>query len=331
MFLDEIELVFRGGKGGAGCASFLRDKYQTRGGPDGGDGGDGGDVVLRTSTHENTLYHLAGKRVHEARSGQPGRGSKMTGASADDLVIPVPVGTIVHDAERGHVLKDLDAPDLDFVVARGGSGGRGNTRFATSTNRAPRNADDGQPGEERGVRLSLKLIAEVGLVGLPNAGKSTLLSAISRARPKVAAYPFTTLEPCLGIVAIDEMRHVVVADIPGLIEGASDGRGLGVQFLKHVERCRILLHLVDCSSGADVDPAQAHATVVEELRAYAPDLAARPRYLIATKIEDDESRARADELERLTGESVLRISAATREGLPRLLAALARLAPKPGA
>ncbi len=282
-------------------------------------------MVLRTSVHENTLYHLAGRRVHEARAGQPGRGSNMTGASADDLVIDVPVGTMVLDAERGNLLKDLAEPGLSFVVARGGSGGRGNARFASSTNRAPRQREVGQAGEERRVRLSLKLIADVGLVGLPNAGKSTLLATISQARPKIAAYPFTTLEPHLGIVPIDETHSVVVADIPGLIAGASEGRGLGVQFLKHVERTRVLLHLVDCSELADVEPAEARRVVLEELRGYSRELSERPRLLVATKVEDDVSRQRADVLEREAGEPVLRISAATREGMPRLFAWLAQV------
>ncbi|MGE0142949.1 MAG: GTPase ObgE [Planctomycetota bacterium] len=320
MFLDEIELTFRGGKGGDGCSSFRREKFQMRGGPDGGDGGDGGNVVLRTTSHENTLYHLAGRRVFEARGGQPGRGSDMTGASAEDLVLDVPAGTAIFDAERGHLLKDLDDVGLEFVIARGGAGGRGNARFATATNRAPREFEAGQAGEERRVRLSLKLIADVGLVGLPNAGKSTFLASISRARPKIASYPFTTLEPVLGIVPFGDAGTLVVADIPGLIEGASEGRGLGVTFLKHIERTRVLLHLVDCSSAADVDPAVACRTVSAELASYSAELARRPRLIVATKVEDDLARARADALESDSRERIWRISAATREGVAALLA-----------
>ncbi|MBI5849845.1 MAG: GTPase ObgE [Planctomycetes bacterium] len=323
MFLDEIELLFRGGKGGDGAVSFRREKYQPRGGPDGGDGGDGGDVILRTSVHENTLHHLAGRRRFEANAGQPGKSSDMGGKDAEDLVLDVPIGTVLIDSERGNTLKDLDRESLEFVVARGGKGGRGNARFSSAIDRAPRHAEPGQDGEERRVRLSLKLIAEVGLVGLPNAGKSTLLATISRARPKIAAYAFTTLEPCLGIVRIDENRHVVVADIPGLIDGAHEGRGLGLQFLKHVERTQALLHLVDCSSTADVDPVVARATVLEELVSYGAGLAERARLLVATKVEDDDSRANAARLAQESGEAVLSISAATRLGLPALLTWLA--------
>ncbi len=322
MFLDEIEFVVRGGKGGDGCVSFRREKYAPRGGPDGGDGGRGGDVVLRPSVHENTLYHLAGRAEFEAQKGRPGHGSNMTGGSAGDLVLDVPVGTVVLDAERGHVLKDLAQAGDVFVVARGGKGGRGNAAFATSTNRTPREAEPGQIGEERRIRLSLKLIADVGLVGLPNAGKSTLLATLSRARPRIADYPFTTLEPHLGIVPLAETTSFVMADIPGLIEGAHEGRGLGVQFLKHVERTRVLLQLVDCSSTADLEPHDAHDVVLAELRGYSAELARRPLLVVATKVEDDASRARAAELASAIGRPVLSISAATRHGLRELLIAI---------
>jgi GTP-binding protein len=327
MFIDEIEFVVRGGKGGDGAVAFHREKFVTRGGPDGGDGGDGGNVVFRTSTHENTLYHLVGRSVYEARGGQPGGGKDMTGRSAEDLVLDVPVGTVVLDAERGNVLRDLARPGETFVVARGGRGGRGNARFATSTNRAPRQAEPGQPGEERPVRLSLKLIADVGLVGLPNAGKSTLLSTLSKARPRIAAYPFTTLEPHLGIVPFGDGASLVMADIPGLIEGAHEGRGLGIQFLKHVERTRALLHLVDCSTTATVEPLEARNVVLDELRGYSEELARRPRLLVATKVEDEDARARAAELAAACGDVTVTISAATREGLADLLAYLRRLLP----
>ncbi len=298
-----------------------------RGGPDGGDGGDGGSVVLLPTSHENTLYHLAGTRVHAARKGQPGGSSECTGRSADDLVLRVPVGTVVLDAERGHTLKDLATVDESFVVARGGRGGRGNVRFASATNRTPRQWEPGQPGEERRVRLSLKLIADVGLVGLPNAGKSTLLSTLSAARPKVADYPFTTLEPCLGIVVLPDESTRVMADIPGLIEGAHQGKGLGDQFLKHIERTRVLLQLVDCSGMADQEPLAAYEIISRELEGYSPDLAGRPKLVLATKVEDDESRGRARELgEKLSRLSappkLLAVSAATRSGLRQLLDAL---------
>ena len=319
MFVDELRFVVRGGRGGDGCVSFHREKFVPKGGPDGGDGGRGGDVVLVASVHENTLYHLAGKPIFEAPKGDQGRGSDMTGASADDLVLAVPVGTVVLDADRGNVLMDLGTDGERFVVARGGRGGRGNARFATSTNRTPRTAESGQLGEERKIRLSLKLIADVGLVGLPNAGKSTLLSTLSRARPRIADYPFTTLEPHLGIVKFPDGATLVMADIPGLIDGASDGKGLGIRFLKHVERTRALLQLVDCSALADREPIEAWRVIREELAGYSEELAARPRLVVATKVEDDESRERAAELARETGEVVVPISAATREGLDRLL------------
>ncbi len=325
MFVDELECTVRGGRGGDGCVSFWREKFVPRGGPDGGDGGRGGDVLLVASTHENTLYHLSGQPVFEAPKGQPGRGRDMTGRSAEDLVLHVPVGTLVLDAERGNVLKDLAEDGAPFIVVRGGRGGRGNARFATSTNRTPREAEHGQDGEERRIRLSLKLIADVGLVGLPNAGKSTLLSSLSRARPKIAEYPFTTLEPMLGIVPFGDGSSIVMADIPGLIEGAHAGKGLGMQFLKHVERTRALLHLVDCSSGADVEPADAWRVILDELAGYSAELRARPRLLVATKVEDDESRARAAELREATGEFVLELSSAMRTGVPQLMELLGRL------
>jgi GTP-binding protein len=234
----------------------------------------------------------------------------------------VPVGTVVLDAERGHTLRDLAAADEPFVVARGGSGGRGNVRFASATNRTPRQFEPGQPGEERRIRLSLKLIADVGLVGLPNAGKSTLLATLSAARPKVADYPFTTLEPCLGIVVLPDESTLVMADIPGLIEGAHDGKGLGDQFLKHIERTRVLLHLVDCSALADTEPLTAYEIIRKELRGYSKELATRPALVVATKVEDDESRDRAQQLGRQIEPAVLSVSAATRSGLRQLLDSL---------
>ncbi|MBK8976493.1 MAG: GTPase ObgE [Planctomycetes bacterium] len=325
MFVDELEFRVAGGRGGDGCVSFHREKFVTRGGPNGGDGGRGGDVVLQASPHENTLFHLAGRPLYGARNGQPGGTSDMTGASADDLVLDVPLGTQVFDADRGNLLRDLTDAGESFVVARGGRGGRGNARFATATNRTPREAESGRPGEERRVRLSLKLIADVGLVGLPNAGKSTLLATLSRARPRIAAYPFTTLEPHLGIVPFPDGGSIVMADIPGLIEGAAEGRGLGHQFLKHVERTRALLQLVDCSALADTDPLEAWRIVLAELRGYSDELARRPRLVVATKVEDDDSRAAAARLRAETGEVVVELSAVTRGGLEQLLGYLRRL------
>ncbi|MEO0480701.1 MAG: GTPase ObgE [Planctomycetota bacterium] len=318
MFLDELEFVVRGGKGGDGAVSFHREKFVPRGGPDGGDGGRGGAVILRASQHENTLYHLAGKPVYEARKGQPGSRRDMTGRSADDLELLVPVGTVVLDAQRGNSLRDLQNPDDTFEVVRGGRGGRGNARFSSSTNRTPREAEEGQLGEERRIRLSLKLIADAGLVGLPNAGKSTLLASLSRARPKIADYPFTTLEPNLGIVPFVGGGSAVFADIPGLIEGAHEGKGLGVQFLKHIERTRVLLHLVDCSSGADEEPLKAFEVITNELKGYSIDLISRPRLVLATKVEDEESLARAAELRGAVGLEVIPISSAMNRGMERL-------------
>ncbi len=332
MFVDELEIKVRAGKGGDGCISFLRDKRTLKGGPNGGDGGDGGDVVLLPTTHVNTLFHLAGRGTFAADNGGQGLPQKCGGKDAGDLVIEVPVGTVVFDAERGNVLMDLDVADAPWVLARGGYGGRGNAHFATATNRTPRTAERGKPGEERTVRLSLKLIADVGLVGLPNAGKSTLLATLTKARPKIAGYPFTTLEPMLGIAAGPGESTFVIADIPGLIAGASEGRGLGDKFLKHIERTRLLLHLVDCSDLPMAPPAAAWRTIRAELARHSQELAARPTLVVATKVEDEASRARAEALAREIGTPVLPISSATNQGLAELVHAVgASLAsmPKP--
>lgn len=322
MFHDELEILVAGGRGGDGCVSFRREKYVPRGGPDGGDGGDGGSVILVASPHRSTLQHLAGRRRYEAEKGQPGRGGECAGRRGRDLLVEVPVGTVVLDARHGNLLRDLSRAGERFVIARGGRGGRGNAHFASATNRTPRQAERGEEGERRDLRLSLKLIADVGLVGLPNAGKSTLLATLSRARPRVADYPFTTLEPHLGIVEVDPDRSFVMADIPGLIEGAHHGRGLGDRFLKHVERTTLLLHLVDCA--ADRDPVADWRVVRRELESYSPELVARPEILVATKVEDEPSRGRARRLAAGSGREVLEISAATRSGLVPLLDRVAR-------
>jgi GTP-binding protein len=332
MFVDEITCVVRGGRGGDGCMSFRREKYAEKGGPDGGDGGHGGSVIFVPSEHENTLYHLAGRALYEAGRGQPGGAADCYGRKGADLELKVPLGTVVLDAARGHVLRDLGTPGERFVVAAGGRGGRGNARFATPTNRAPRHFERGEYGEEREVRLSLKLIADVGLVGLPNAGKSTLLATLSRARPKIADYPFTTLEPHLGIVALPGERAFVMADVPGLIAGAHRGRGLGDRFLKHVERTRVLLHLVDCSSDAAQPPQDALRVIRGEIAAYSQELAGRPTLLVATKVEDAAARAAVRELSACAGVPVLAISAATRQGIPELLQSVQDLLwPRPNA
>lgn len=322
MFVDELEISVRAGKGGDGCVSFLRDKNTLRGGPNGGDGGDGGDVVLLPTTHVNTLYHLTGRGVFAAYNGGQGLAANCGGKDSDDLVIEVPVGTLVLDAEHGNLLQDLNVPDRPWVLARGGFGGRGNTHFATPTHRTPRTAEKGRPGEERRVRLSLKLIADVGLLGLPNAGKSTLLATMTKARPKIAGYPFTTLEPMLGIAEGPGETTFVIADIPGLIEGASQGRGLGDKFLKHIERTKVLLHLVDCGPMPMAEPAAAWATLRQELASYSSELAERPSIVVATKIEDDEARGRAQQLANAIGRPVLPISSATGAGLREMTLAI---------
>lgn len=318
MFVDELEISVRAGKGGDGCVSFLRDKRTLRGGPNGGDGGDGGDVVLLPTTHCNTLFHLTGRGVFEAVQGGQGLAQNCGGKDADDLVIEVPVGTVVLDAERGNVLQDLDTPDRPWVVARGGHGGRGNTHFKSATHRTPREAERGKPGEHRRVLLSLKLIADVGLVGLPNAGKSTLLATLTKARPKIAGYPFTTVEPMLGIAAGPDDATFVIADIPGLIEGASEGRGLGDKFLKHIERTRVLLHLVDCGDLPMNEATAAYAIIRNELAHHSARLAARPHLVVATKVEDDAAKERAQALATAIGVPVLPISSATGTGLREL-------------
>jgi len=318
MFVDELVITARAGKGGDGCISFLRDKNTIKGGPDGGDGGSGGDVVLLPTTHVNTLYHLTGRGIIGAGNGIQGGPRICSGKSSDDLVIEVPVGTQVLDAERGNVLKDLSDADQPWVLVRGGFGGRGNVHFASAVMRTPRKAELGREGEVRKVRLSLKLIADVGLLGLPNAGKSTLLSTMTKARPKIADYPFTTLEPMLGIAAGPGESTFVIADIPGLIEGASEGKGLGDKFLKHIERTRLLLHLVDCSALPLDEPEKAFEMLKQEVASYSDDLAGRPIIVVATKVEDEECRKRAQRLATAVRLPVMPISSATGQGLREL-------------
>ncbi len=322
MFVDELEIHVRAGNGGNGCVCFLRDAKTLRGGPNGGDGGDGGDVVLLPTTHCNTLFHLTGRGTFAAKNGGQGRPQNCGGKDAEDLVIEVPVGTLVLDAARHNVLQDLDTPDQPWVLARGGHGGRGNTHFATATHRTPREAERGKEGEGRRVLLSLKLIADVGLLGLPNAGKSTLLATLTKARPKIAGYPFTTLEPMLGIAQGPGEATFVMADIPGLIEGASRGKGLGDKFLKHIERTRLLLHLIDCGDLPMAEPAAAWRVLRREVEQYSGELAQRPTLVVATKVEDEAARARAKELATAIGQPVLPISSATGAGLRELTLAV---------
>lgn len=282
MFVDEARIQVIAGKGGAGCISFRREKYVPKGGPDGGDGGRGGSVVCVVNPHVRTLLDCREEPRYRAVNGRPGSGNNRSGSNGDDRVIEVPKGTVVKDAESGEVVADLVEEGARVVVARGGRGGRGNARFATATNQAPRRADPGEAGEERWLELELKLIADVGFVGLPNAGKSTLLSRVTRARPKIADYPFTTLEPNLGIVALDEERTFVAADVPGLIEGAHRGKGLGLQFLRHLERTRVLAFLIDVTRE---QPAADLAVLEQELASHSQTLASKPRVVVLSKAD----------------------------------------------
>src|SRR5512132_542756 len=276
MFIDEAKISVKAGNGGNGCMAFRREKYVPRGGPSGGDGGRGGDVVLVSNEHVNTLLHLRYNPEHKAERGRHGEGSNRTGHEGQTVDVEVPVGTVVWDEATGERLFDFTEPGQRYLAARGGRGGKGNARFATSTHQAPTEHEPGKPGEERRLRLELKLLADVGLVGFPNAGKSTLISRISAARPKIADYPFTTLEPQLGVVKLDDFTSFVVADIPGLIAGAHLGHGLGIQFLRHIERTRLLAHLVDVSEATLRDPVQDFHTVMRELESFSAELAAKP-------------------------------------------------------
>lgn len=284
MFIDEVIIYVKAGNGGNGCLAFRREKFVPRGGPSGGDGGRGGDVTLVSDTHHNTLLHFRFNPEHKAERGRHGEGSNRTGREGHSIELPVPVGTVVYDAASGEQLYDFIKPGERFVVARGGRGGRGNARFASSTHQAPTEHEDGAPGDEKRLRFELKLLADVGLVGFPNAGKSTLISKLSAARPKIANYPFTTLEPNLGVVQAGD-RAFVLADIPGLIEGAHEGHGLGIQFLRHVERTRLLVHLVDTSEFSGRDPAHDFDVILGELRSFSDALAEKPMIVVATKID----------------------------------------------
>lgn len=318
MFADRAILYCRAGDGGNGCSSFRRETFVPRGGPDGGDGGDGGDVIIQADRNMGSLGNLIGHRHWKAERGEHGQGSLCTGKCGKTTVILVPPGTLVHDLQHGHLLRDLAHHGDSIVVARGGRGGKGNKRFANSVNRAPREAENGHPGEYREIQLELKLIADVGLVGKPNAGKSTLLSRVSRATPEIADYPFTTKYPNLGLVHVGYDHEYVLADIPGLIEGAHTGAGLGHEFLRHVERTRLLVHLVEPAPADQSDPLDNYQQIREELRLYDPELAARPEILCVTKAELPDATAAAELLRETTGREVLLISAVTGRGLPEL-------------
>ena len=316
MFIDYARIQIQAGRGGHGCSSFRREKNVPRGGPDGGHGGDGGSVALQVDSSKRTLMDFRYRHLYRAQNGGNGLGKDMHGKNAPDLIIQVPPGTVIRDEETGEILADMIEPDQSVVVAKGGTGGRGNTAFVTATNRAPRRADDGHEGEARMLELELKLLADVGLVGLPNAGKSTLLARLSDAKPKVAAYPFTTLEPNLGIVRLGDYDSFVLADIPGLIEGAHDGKGLGIQFLRHIERTRILLFLLDATNP---EPWRDYETLQDELRQFNPVLLTRPALIAFTKLDILTDHTHLDSLMNDSTQPVIPISSATGEGIPELL------------
>jgi len=327
-FVDEAFIDIAAGDGGNGCVSFRHEKYKEFGGPNGGDGGRGGHVFAVADVALNTLVDFRFSRRHEARRGQHGMGSDMFGAAGDDITLRMPVGTIIADAETGEVLHELLVPNELVMIAKGGDGGFGNMRFKSAINRAPRQKTPGHPGERRSLKLELKVLADVGLLGMPNAGKSTLISAISNARPKIADYPFTTLHPNLGVVRVGPSQSFVVADVPGLIEGASEGSGLGLQFLRHLQRTRLLLHLVDLAPFDDsVDPAAQAKAIVAELKKYDAELYNKPRWLVLNKLDmvpADERVARVkDFLKRYKFKGpVFEISALTREGCEPLVQAI---------
>jgi GTP-binding protein len=327
MFIDEARIYVKAGDGGNGCVAFRREKHVPRGGPSGGDGGKGGDILIESSQQHNTLIHFRFNPEHRAERGHHGEGSNCSGRQGQDRVLKVPAGTVVFNGETNERLHDFARPGERLVVARGGRGGRGNAHFATSTRQAPRFAEPGAPGEERWLRLELKLLADVGLVGFPNVGKSTLISRISAARPKIADYPFTTLEPNLGVVTAGEERSFVVADLPGLIEGAHRGAGLGIQFLRHIERTRLLAHVIDLSSMSGREPVADFHVIEREMKEFSARIAAKPKVVVASKLDalDDPSR-----LERLRafceteGLELHPVSAVTGEGIEALKMALAR-------
>jgi GTPase len=331
MFIDEVRIRVKAGDGGNGCLAFRREKYVPRGGPSGGDGGRGGDVVFRASEHHNTLLHFRFNPEHTAERGRHGEGSNKTGREGGSIDVPVPVGTVVYDEETGELLHDFTKAGERFVIARGGRGGRGNQHFATPWHQAPTEHEPGKPGEEKRLRLELKLLADVGLVGFPNAGKSTLISRISAARPKIADYPFTTLEPNLGVVSAGD-ETFVVADIPGLIEGAHLGHGLGIQFLRHVERTRLLVHLVDVSEMSGRDPVDDFRVVMEELASFSGDLAGKPMFVVASKVDVAQDPERIERLGALAREKHLeffKVSSVTGEGIEDLKYKMAEFLAKP--
>ena len=318
MFVDEARIYVKAGDGGNGCISFRREKFVPKGGPDGGDGGNGGDVCFEAVKGKDTLLDFAGKHHWRAENGRHGQGGNKHGAAGNDLVITVPAGTLIHDTDLELMIKDLSEIGMKVVVCRGGKGGKGNKAFATATNQAPRQSEPGKPGQERNLRLELKLIADVGLVGMPNAGKSTLLSRCSAARPKIASYPFTTLEPVLGIVELSDFRRFLMADIPGLIQDASKGAGLGHDFLRHIERTRILVHMLDVLPMDGSDPLDNYHAIRRELAEHSLALAQKDEIVVANKTDLDPDGSRLRDLQERLEQELIPISAATGQGIREL-------------
>ena len=334
MFIDEVRIKVKAGDGGNGCLAFRREKFVPRGGPSGGDGGRGGTVSMVASEHYNTLLHFRFNPEHAAQRGRHGEGSNCKGKDGFDVELPVPIGTVVYDDATGEQLFDFIEKGQTEIIAKGGRGGRGNARFVTSTHQAPTEHEDGKPGEDKKLRLELKLLADVGLVGFPNAGKSTLISRISAAKPKIADYPFTTLVPNLGVVSIGTDKSFVVADIPGLIEGAHLGHGLGIQFLRHIERTRLIVHLVDVSETTGRDPVQDFRIVMEELGQFSEDMLRKPMLLVATKVDVAQDLDRLESVRALAVEANLplfEISSVTGQGLEKLKTEMGRIALAPAA
>ena len=318
-FIDEAFITVQSGDGGRGCVSFRREKFVPRGGPDGGDGGKGGDVLLKSSSHRRTLYPFRFKRQFKAKNGAHGQGKQKGGRKGNDLIIEIPPGTLIIDEESNEIVKDFTRPDETYTIAEGGRGGQGNSRFKSSTHRAPRFAQPGEPGQFRKLKLELKLLADVGLIGLPNAGKSTLISVISSATPKIADYPFTTLTPTLGVVSAGWGEPFVVADIPGLIEGAHTGVGLGTRFLRHVERTRVLVHLIDISQIDPDDPLAEYETINRELAQYSSELLQKPQIVVLNKIDLPDTKKAVNTFKAsVQDREILQISAATRKNVQKL-------------
>ena len=318
MFIDRAKIWVKAGDGGHGCVSFRREKFIPKGGPDGGDGGNGGNVYFQAVDNIDTLLDFAGKHHWQAQNGRPGSGNNKHGANGEDLIIKVPPGTLIYDTDLDLLLKDMNEAELKVRVCLGGKGGKGNKVFATSTNQTPRYAEPGKKGQERNIRLELKLIADVGLVGMPNAGKSTLISRCSAARPKIADYPFTTIEPVLGIVELSDYRRFVMADIPGLIEGASEGAGLGHDFLRHIERTKIIVHILDIMPTDDSDPAENYKTIRSELQQHSKALAQKEEIIVANKIDLDPDGKIVKELPEKLQQPIHPISAVTGSGTKEL-------------